>query len=125
MGDVIAVSHTMATRLKDVGLQVWNGSLLLCDYLLGNPLCCKDRCILELGAGVGLTSIVASMNASKVICTDIGNNVLSLCQANIIRNKHHRRKRLPGTDCSVKVCHLDWTEENNLTLLKPETSKFV
>lgn len=55
-----------------MGLQIWRGSLLLADWLLhhGQSLS-KDEYILELGSGVGLTSIIASM-FSPVVCT--GNN---------------------------------------------------
>lgn len=59
----------MSTKLQHVGLQVWRGALLLADYILSNPDLFKDKTVLELGAGVGLTSIVASFLADKVICT--------------------------------------------------------
>lgn len=53
-----------------MGLQLWRGALLLSDYLMhtkNENLIGKT--VLELGAGVGLTSIVASMLAKKVIAT--------------------------------------------------------
>ena len=34
--EVCYVRHKMETTLNDVGLQVWNGALLMCDYILQN-----------------------------------------------------------------------------------------
>ncbi|KZC09483.1 Methyltransferase-like protein 22 [Dufourea novaeangliae] len=62
--------HYTSTKLQHVGLQVWRGALLLADYILSNPDLFKNKTVLELGAGVGLTSIVASFLAKEVICTE-------------------------------------------------------
>lgn len=70
---LIFLEHHISTELQYVGLQVWRGALLLADYILSNPDLFRDKVILELGAGVGLTSIVASFLAKEVICT--GNKV--------------------------------------------------
>lgn len=59
----------MSTELDLVGLQVWRGALLLADYVLSHPDLFRDQTIVELGAGVGVTSIVASYLAKEVICT--------------------------------------------------------
>lgn len=61
--------HSVSTELNLVGLQVWRGAFLLADYILSHPDLFKDQTILELGSGVGLTSIVASYLAKEVICT--------------------------------------------------------
>lgn len=63
--------HSSKTKIALVGLQVWRGAFLLGDLLihlgLKNEL--KDKSVMELGAGTGLTSFVAAMYAKKVICT--------------------------------------------------------
>lgn len=61
--------HSVSTELDLVGLQVWRGALLLADYILSHPDSFRNQTILELGSGVGLTSIVASYLAREVICT--------------------------------------------------------
>lgn len=48
---------------------MWRGALLLADYILSNPDIFKNKVVLELGAGVGLTSIVVGFFAKEVICT--------------------------------------------------------
>ncbi|KMQ98072.1 methyltransferase-like protein 22-like protein [Lasius niger] len=65
----IQIEHSVSTELDLVGLQVWRGAFLLADYILSHPDLFKDQTILELGSGVGLTSIVASYLAKEVICT--------------------------------------------------------
>lgn len=67
--DCVFTEHSISTELNLVGLQVWRGALLLADYILSHPNLFKDQTILELGSGVGLTSIVASYFAKEVICT--------------------------------------------------------
>ena len=50
-------------------LQVWLGSLLLCDYILDQGEMLQDKTVVDLGAGTGITSIVASLFAKCVYCT--------------------------------------------------------
>lgn len=68
---VIELQHSDATEIKLVGLQVWRGSLLLADYIFHKRHEFKDKQLLELGAGVGLTAIAASLYVKKVVCTDV------------------------------------------------------
>lgn len=61
-----------------MGLQVWRGALLLADWLLHHcDTLPRGKKVLELGSGVGLTSIVASMY-SPVVCTGIIFNPITL-----------------------------------------------
>ena len=50
----LKLRHALATPLPDVGLQVWRGALLLCDYLLARPSLVHGTTVLELGSGCGL-----------------------------------------------------------------------
>jgi SAM-dependent methyltransferase len=71
------------------GASVYNCSILLAAYLLDNaaPLV-HGNTVLELGAGLGLVSIVAaaSTEASIVVCTDGDADVVSLAAENALRN---------------------------------------
>ena len=68
----------MSTVLKDVGLQVWRGSLLMADYILHNGIQFQGCTVLELGAGVGLVSIVAALHASNILCTGL-HHLVEVC----------------------------------------------
>jgi len=59
------IQHRTRTSLDEVGLQVWRGSLLLADYILHYHEYFIDKCVLEVGSGSGLSSIVASFCGAK------------------------------------------------------------
>ncbi|KAI8126198.1 hypothetical protein FF38_03531 [Lucilia cuprina] len=85
---VIEIQHSEATEIRLVGLQVWRGALLLADYIFHQRNEFKDKQILELGAGVGLTSIAAGIYVNKVVCTDVDiGGILDLIRANVKRNE--------------------------------------
>ncbi|CAH3019547.1 unnamed protein product [Porites evermanni] len=77
------------TRLQLIGFdQVWRGALLLSDFLVYNEERFNKCIALELGAGLGLCSIVLGRVAKKVFCTDLRENILRCCQNNITANSH-------------------------------------
>ncbi|KAK6171409.1 hypothetical protein SNE40_019603 [Patella caerulea] len=102
--EVITIYHGLETELKDVGLQIWNGCLLMCDFILHGNLSWKNETILDLGAGVGLTSIVSAMFADKVYSTDTGNDVLDIARNNVEVNA----RLLRNGGQSVEVREIDW-----------------
>ena len=61
----LLLSHRMTSELREVGLQVWRGSLLLADYLLHHQQQLCDKTVLEVGSGTGLASIVASFCGAR------------------------------------------------------------
>ncbi|KAJ8251118.1 hypothetical protein GJAV_G00217480 [Gymnothorax javanicus] len=116
--DVLIIEHTMATPLEDVGKQVWRGAFLLADFILSQPLLFHGATVLELGAGTGLTSIVAATLAKRVYCTDVGLDLLSMCQRNVTLNSH-----LLGTATDkVRVRELDWLADTLNTETESEFS---
>ncbi|XP_037783400.1 methyltransferase-like protein 22 isoform X1 [Penaeus monodon] len=85
---VLLIEQQSATTLDLVGEQVWRGALLLADFIFHHPEIFKNANILELASGVGLTSIVASMTAKKVLVTDVDRgDIFSLIDRNFKRNK--------------------------------------
>ena len=100
----VTVSHTSSSPLSLAGMQVWNGSLIMCDYLLKNSLSMRGRVVLELGSGTGLTAIVAAHFASVVFATDYSAPVLQQCRDNVLSNLP---LSLSGSD-RVHVGVLDW-----------------
>lgn len=49
--------------------QVWQGALLLADWLLAHGDRVRGACCLELGAGTGLAGLVAARSAAAVVLT--------------------------------------------------------
>ena len=94
----LIIEHQLSTDLASVGMQMWAGSFYLADFLfdlrnksLMNEISTEKGGVwLELGAGVGLVSIVSALIQPKfhekhVFTTDIA-EVLSLTRSNIKRN---------------------------------------
>ncbi|KAG8558430.1 hypothetical protein GDO81_016988 [Engystomops pustulosus] len=102
--DVIKIEHTMATPLEDVGKQIWRGAFLLADYILWQQDLFRGCTALELGAGTGFTSIIMATVAKTVYCTDVGEDLLDMCERNISLNKG--LAKTPGGQ--VKVKELNW-----------------
>ena len=75
----IKIHHKKQTSIEAVGLQIWSGALLLADYISNYPSLFKDQIVMELGCGVGLTSIVASKLSKCVFATDL-HNIVHLTQ---------------------------------------------
>ncbi|XP_070836338.1 methyltransferase-like protein 22 isoform X3 [Chaetodon trifascialis] len=110
--DIIRIEHTMATPLEDVGKQVWRGALLLADFILSKPTVFRGATVLELGAGTGLTSIIMSTLAKTVYCTDVGEDLLSMCKRNVTLNRH----MMETSGGEVRVKHLDWLQHDLCTV---------
>ncbi|XP_075979102.1 methyltransferase-like protein 22 [Anticarsia gemmatalis] len=104
--EIIKIEHSSHTKIALVGLQVWRGAFLLADWLihLGLKGELANKCVLELGAGTGLTSFVAALYAKKVVCTDIDlGGILELIKLNAKYNKKLIKSQF-------KVMPLDFTD---------------
>ena len=71
------------------GINVWDGALLLCQWLEANPSVAENQFLLELGAGTGMAGIAgAVLGARGVLLTDLP-QLKSLIESNIRSNYHH------------------------------------
>ncbi|NWU92443.1 MET22 protein, partial [Upupa epops] len=109
--DVVRIEHTMATPLEDVGKQVWRAAFLLADYILFKRDMFRCCSVLELGGGTGITSIIMGTVAQRVYCTDVGEDLLAMCEQNVALNKH--LMELGGGE--IKVKELDWLKDEFCT----------
>src|SRR5688572_26276189 len=50
--------------------QVWPSAIALSEFIVSNQQLVHNKNILELGAGLGLPSLVASKYAASVLCSD-------------------------------------------------------
>ena len=100
-GGVLRLRHAVGTPLDRVGLQVWRGALYLGDYLLEVPGA-AGATVLELGAGVGLSGLVAARaGAARVFITD--------APAAVLYNARHNASEMHHWEMgAVAVRRLDW-----------------
>uniref|UniRef100_W8C3Z1 Methyltransferase-like protein 22 n=1 Tax=Ceratitis capitata TaxID=7213 RepID=W8C3Z1_CERCA len=117
LNGVITIEHSESTELRLVGLQVWRGALLLADYIFHKRVEFQGKFVMELGAGVGLTSIAAGIYAQQVVCTDVNvGGILDLIRENIKHNSS-----LISKACNIDVLELDFLKpvgEYSHSLLK-------
>uniref|UniRef100_G1T9B4 Protein-lysine methyltransferase METTL21C n=1 Tax=Oryctolagus cuniculus TaxID=9986 RepID=G1T9B4_RABIT len=92
--------------IESYGAVVWPGATALCQYLEehAQELNLQDAKILEIGAGPGLVSIVASILGAQVTATDLP-DVLGNLQYNLLKNTLKRTAHLP------EVRELVWGED--------------
>ncbi|GAA5912811.1 hypothetical protein JCM6882_000435 [Rhodosporidiobolus microsporus] len=89
------------------GLRTWQACIALSNHLIATPsLLASPSPVLELGAGVGLLSLVAARiqaeaeaGAAKIIATDVDEKVLEMLEGNI---------KLNGLDSLASATKLDW-----------------
>uniref|UniRef100_A0ACB8FJ28 Methyltransferase-like protein 21E pseudoprotein n=1 Tax=Sphaerodactylus townsendi TaxID=933632 RepID=A0ACB8FJ28_9SAUR len=78
------------------GAVVWTSALVLCHFLETNVTSYSmvDKNVIEIGAGTGLVSIVASFLGAHVTATDLP-DMLGNLQYNVFRNTKMRCKHQP------------------------------
>lgn len=105
----IEIEHLNSTNLLLVGLQVWRGAFVLADFLFHHCRTFANKHILEVGSGVGLSSIAAAVfTTERVICTDIDiGGILNVIRSNVARNTG-----LTGNVNKVDVMELDFKNSN-------------
>ncbi|KAK4704815.1 protein-lysine N-methyltransferase EEF2KMT, partial [Phenoliferia sp. Uapishka_3] len=85
------------------GLRVWHACIALANHLLARPsFVTSATSILELGAGVGLLSLVMgrlNQSTARIVATDVDSNVLERLTQNITLN---------GLETNITVSKLDW-----------------
>uniref|UniRef100_A0A8C7TQV0 Uncharacterized protein n=1 Tax=Oncorhynchus mykiss TaxID=8022 RepID=A0A8C7TQV0_ONCMY len=82
--------------LDSYGAVIWPAALALCHYLETNveQLNLVDKAVLELGAGPGLVSIVATLLGAWVTATDLP-EIIGNLRANLLRNTRGRCRNTP------------------------------
>uniref|UniRef100_A0A8D3D8E5 Methyltransferase-like protein 22 n=1 Tax=Scophthalmus maximus TaxID=52904 RepID=A0A8D3D8E5_SCOMX len=91
--------------------QVWRGAFFLADFILSQTAMFSGATVLELGAGMGLTSIIMATRAKTVYCTDVGEDLLSMCKKNVTLNSHLTEP----AGGEVRVRQLDWLQHSLCT----------
>ncbi|XP_066510417.1 uncharacterized protein [Hoplias malabaricus] len=92
--------------LDSYGAIIWPAALALCEYLDMNreTVNLLDKAVLELGAGTGLVSIVASLLGAWVTASDLP-EVLGNLRSNLSRNTRGRCRYTP------QVAEIFWDHE--------------
>uniref|UniRef100_A0A672GX26 Uncharacterized protein n=1 Tax=Salarias fasciatus TaxID=181472 RepID=A0A672GX26_SALFA len=100
--------HSISIResVDTFGALIWPGAIALCQFLENNQQEVKleDKAVLELGAGTGLLSVVASLLGAQVTATDLP-DILPNLSFNLLRNTRGRSRHTP------RVAALCWGQD--------------
>ncbi|KAA0166830.1 hypothetical protein FNF31_01205 [Cafeteria roenbergensis] len=78
--------HMRMTSHDDVGAVLWPAAAVLSRWLVAHPQVLSGRDVLEIGAGMGLTGIVAAGQARRAVLSDFNWAVLCNLRRNIALN---------------------------------------
>lgn len=108
----LLIEHYLETSLFEVGLQLWKASLYLCDFILSNRSQFESKQVVDLGTGIGLTSLICSLFTDSIMSTDL-ENVIELAETNFILNKETldsiRDKLYKNSESKILFKELDWS----------------
>jgi len=92
------------------GLSTWTASIVLNDWIVLNSHLFKDKRILELGCGIGLTGLVTILECepTSYVFTDYHDKVISRCQEHVDLNLQHASDLDLKTKTETKC--LDWAQ---------------
>ena len=122
---------------NDVGIRrVWEAGACLAEFLLSHPDLIRDKKVIELGAGVGLTGIVAAglCRPMHLHMTDYTEACLDNMEHNISVNEDWLHRQGVNVDCDescrkLTSGYLEWTEcsecdSENITVDTPTSVPF-
>jgi predicted nicotinamide N-methyase len=84
--------------------KVWHSAIAMCDYLIKNNEILHTKTVMEMGAGLGLVSLVAANYASSVIATDISSTAV----------EQIKRAAQINQKSNLSAFVLDWSINNKL-----------
>uniref|UniRef100_A0A0R3RG16 Methyltransferase n=1 Tax=Elaeophora elaphi TaxID=1147741 RepID=A0A0R3RG16_9BILA len=79
---------------------IWDSGIVLARYISEHPELVANRTVLELGAGLGLPSIISTYQNAKLIHVTDRLSAVSLLGENVRQNANN--------DCDMKIFAFDW-----------------
>lgn len=96
---IFNIEFQMKTSLRNVGFQLWRASFFLGDFIIEHSDAFQGSCIVDLGAGLGITSLISSLFGRKVYCTDLP-QIVEIGKRNFERNKQEIKEI--QNDCELE-----------------------
>ena len=89
--------------------QRWPETDLFCRYLLSHPQWLSGRSVLVLGAGMGMETLMAGRQCSKLYVNDYSEVALALTAMQLRENQIHAFELLPGRYENIALPDIDIT----------------
>jgi len=90
------LAHAESATHFPFGLMLWESAIALALHLTQNPALAAGKSVLELGAGLGLTGVVAASLGATVTQTDHDQTALDACARTAALNGITNITRPPG-----------------------------
>uniref|UniRef100_A0A671SY88 Protein-lysine N-methyltransferase EEF2KMT-like n=1 Tax=Sinocyclocheilus anshuiensis TaxID=1608454 RepID=A0A671SY88_9TELE len=123
-GDAVSLAENVALISEGTtGLVTWEAALYLSEWALENTYIFKNKTVLELGSGIGLTGIVVCRSSSltKYIFSDCHQTVLQRLKDNIT----NCLTNCDSNSASVCVEELDWENVSDEQLQRIQASTII
>ncbi len=90
------LAHADTSAKFPFGLMLWESAIALAQHLTERPALVSGKSVLELGAGLGLTGVVAASLGATVTQTDHDQQALAACARTAALNGITNISRQPG-----------------------------
>jgi len=110
-GKVISIKEKVASN---TGSKVWDCNFVMGKYFELNPSIVDGKSVIELGAGLGLLSIIISeLGAGKVMCTDVSEMIKSISE------------NISDNNASVEAKEFNFENENHVNFFSESNLSVV
>lgn len=95
------IDHLFATapvHLQPFWTRIWPSGVALADVVLSRASELRDRQVLELGSGLGVTAAATTQAGATVIAADFSAAALAYCRLNTLVNAQDGPRTLPPLD---------------------------
>jgi hypothetical protein len=119
-------SPMACTDFDLTGQIIWPAAVQLGYWCHANATFLRGKSVLELGAGTGLSGLVAAAYASKVVLTDHNDIVMGLLRKNEDYfmgdgENTSSSSSSSSSSCVLRCAHLEWGDDANLSDVLTET----
>jgi len=112
---IIEVNQIMNGELLGIGTGtfVWPAAIVLCKYLEKNIHIIKDKRVIDIGTGTGITGLVASHLGAKEVCLTDQLQIIPSLRENVINYNNNNNSKSNNDNNLIRIETYEWGNELN------------